>query len=450
MITLKQAAAWCGGSVLPEYENVSFSGASNDSRTIRPGQLFAALRAERDGHDFIPAAMAAGAAAVLGERQLPNVPMIVVPDSLDALAEIAAGWRSCLSQTRFIGLTGSVGKTSTKEMLAGICSSVMRTAYTEKNFNNLIGVSMTVLGISRETELAVVEMGMSHAGELSRLTRIVRPHVAVITNIGTMHIENLGSRKAICQAKLEILEALEPDGVAVLNGDEPLLRAAAPACRTLWFGLSDGCDLRGTDVQATATGVAFTAVGFGKRQAIALSVPGTHYVMDALAAMLAAHCVGVSPSIASACLQLFQNTGNRLRVSSSAGCTVIADCYNAGPESTKAALDVLQSYPCAGRRIAVLSDMLELGSYALKAHQLVGFQAAQAADLILCCGTLSASLAAAAGEKARWFESQEALLAALLAAVRPGDLVLFKASHGMYLDKVLDQFTQRLADAAQR
>ena len=442
MITLKQAAAWCGGTVLPEYENVEFSGACNDSRTIRPRQLFVALRAERDGHDFIQNAMAEGAAAALGERQLPGVPMIVAPDSLEALAQIAAGWRSCLVNTRFIGLTGSVGKTSTKEMLADACSCVLRTGKTAENQNNLIGVSMTLLGFGPELQAAVVEMGMNHAGELSRLTRIVRPHVAVITNIGTMHIENLGSRKGICQAKLEILEGLEPGGVAVLNGDEPLLREAAPACRTLWFGLGPNNDLRAEDVHPTLGGLAFTAVGLGKRLPVEFPVPGVHYAMDALAAILAAYCVKVPLQAAAACLRSFHNVGNRLRITRSGPFTCIADCYNAGPESTKAALDVLQSYPAAGRRIAVLGDMLELGGYAPIAHRTVGMQAAQAADLILAFGPLSRNTVEAAGEKARWFESREALLEALRRAACPGDVILFKASHGMHLEKVLEEFTK--------
>lgn len=440
MITLKQAAVWCGGTVLPEYEDVAFHGAENDSRKIRPGQLFVALKAARDGHDFIGKAMEAGAAAALGERQLPGVPMLVVPDSLTALQELAAHWRSTLTGTRFIALTGSVGKTTTKEMTAAACAAVYRTQWTQQNFNNEIGVPRTLLDLEPSTEAAVVEMGMNHAGELSALTRLTRPDVAVITNIGSMHIENLGSREGICRAKLEILEGLAPGGTAVLHGDEPLLRAAAPACRTLWFGLDPNNELHAEDVQLTPTGSSFTAVGFGQRVAVSLPAPGRHNVVNALAAMLAAHCVGVPLEAAAKALGSFVNTGDRLRTYEQDGYTVIADCYNAGPESMQAAFAVLRSLPTAGRRIAVLADMLELGDFAPAAHRSVGELAAAVADAVLAYGPLSRELTAAAGAKAQHFDSREALLAALRAEAKPGDVLLFKGSHGMHLETVLDRF----------
>ena len=442
MITLKQAAAWCQGSVLPEYEPVCFEGMETDSRLVQPGQLFTALRAARDGHDFIGKAMASGAAAALGERQLPGVPMLVVPDSRRGLQQIATGWRRTLTGTRFIGLTGSVGKTTTKEMTAACCAALFRTQWTQKNYNNDLGVPRTLLDLRPETEIAVVEMGMNHFGEISLLTGLTRPDIAVITNIGTMHVENLGSREGICRAKLEILEGLAPDGTAVLNGDEPLLRAAAPACKTLWFGLGPDNDLRAEEIRPTESGVSFTAVGFGRRIPVELPVPGRHYVMNALAAMLAAHCVGVPLEVSAERLRQFENTGNRLRISREKGYSIIADCYNAGPESTAAALAVLRDRPAEGRRIAVLGDMLELGSFAPAAHRKVGEEAAAAADLVLAYGPLSRELAAAAGEKARHFDSREALLEALQAAARPGDLILFKASHGMHLEQVLEAFIQ--------
>ncbi|MBR6377211.1 MAG: UDP-N-acetylmuramoyl-tripeptide--D-alanyl-D-alanine ligase [Oscillospiraceae bacterium] len=440
MVTLKQAALWCGGTVLPEYENIAFRGAENDSRKILPGQLFVALKAARDGHDFIGKALEAGAAAALGERQLPGMPMIVVPDSLSALREIAAGWRSTLTGTRFIGLTGSVGKTTTKEMTAAACAAVYKTQWTQQNFNNEIGVPRTLLDLEPNTELAVVEMGMNHAGELSRLTRLARPDIAVITNVGTMHIENLGSREAICRAKLEILEGLAPDGVAVLHGDEPLLRANAPACRTLWFGLDANNDLRAEDVRLTPTGSCFTAVGFGLRVPVTLPAPGEHNVVNALAALLAAHCAGVPLETAARALGNFVNTGDRLRTYQQAGYTVVADCYNAGPESMRAAFHVLREIPTQGRRIAVLGDMLELGDFAPAAHRTVGTQAAAVSDVILAYGPLSRELADAAGEKARHFDSREELLQALRELAKPGDVLLFKASHGMHLEQVLEHF----------
>ena len=443
MITLKQAAAWCGGRVLPEYENIEFFGACNDSRKIQPGQLFAALIAERDGHDFIPGALENGAAAVLGQRQLPGVPMIVVPDSGRGLMEIAAGWRRELDGTRVIGLTGSVGKTTAKEMSAAACGSVYSTVKTQGNLNNEIGVPLTVLSIPRGADCAVVEMGMNHAGELSRLTRIARPHVAIITMIGKMHIENFNNDQAgICRAKLEILDGLEPGGAAVLNGDDPLLRAAAPAVKTLWFGLGPDNDLRAEEIRTDLDGISFMAVGLGQRIPVRLPVPGEHNVMNALAALLAAHCVGVPLEPAAAALADFKNTGNRMRIFEAKGFTLLADCYNAGPESTPAALKVLRDRPARGRRIAVLGDMLELGAHAPESHRMVGELAAQCADRVLAYGPLSVDIAAGAGAKGEHFLEKEQLLAALRALARPGDAILFKASHSMHLEQVLDQFTE--------
>lgn len=441
MITLKQAALWCGGTVLPEYENVCFSGCHSHSQKIGPGELFVAVRAKGDGHKYIKEAVRdRKAAAALGEYQVPGIPMIVVPNSVEAWERLAAAWRQSLPGLRVIGLTGSVGKTTAKEMCAAACAAKLRTQKTEANFNNDMGVSKTLLDTRPDTELDVVEMGMNHAGEISLLSSLARPDVAVITTIGTSHIGILGSKENICRAKLEILEGLRPDGVAVLNGDDPLLRAADPAVRKLWFGFGPDNDLRGEDLCYTERGVAFTAVGFGERVGIELPVPGRHYARNAMAALLAAHCVGVSLRDAAEGLRSFQNTGNRLKISEAHGCTLIADCYNASPESMEAGLEVLHDRPAAGRRIAVLGDMLELGFYAPFAHREAGRQAAAAADLILALGNESRALVEAAGEKARHFGTHEELLAALRETARPGDVLLFKASHGMHLELVLKAF----------
>ena len=442
MITLKQAAAWCGGTVLPEYETIAFSGARADSRVVEAGQLFVALMGARDGHDFIPMALEKGAAAALGQRQIPGVPMIVAENSLRALGDIARGYRAAeAAGVRVVGVTGSVGKTTTKEMIACALSSTLSTQKTEKNFNNDIGLPMTVLDLRPETEAAVIEMGMNHFGEISYLTRIARPDVAVITNIGTMHIENLGSREGICRAKLEILEGLSVDGTLILNGDEPLLRNAVTGRRTLFFGLDTACDLTAEDItEDPETGIRFTAVGLGQRIPVELAALGRHYVYNTLAALLAAHCMGVPMESAAGALRGFTNTGNRQRIYPKNGYTVIADCYNAGPESMAAALSILAKKAGAGRRIAVLGDMLELGAFGPAAHTRVGELAAGSADLVLTYGPLSLLTAEAAGAKGRHFDTHADLLEALRSEARPGDVLLFKGSHGMHMEKVLEDF----------
>ena len=221
-LTLGQAAAWCGGQIAPELEERPFFGANFDSRLIRPGELFAALPGARDGHDFAASALERGAAAVLASRPVDG-PAIYVEDTSRALRDIARGYRESLP-CRCVGITGSVGKTTTKEMIAAVLRTALRTQWTEKNYNNEIGLPVSVLRLKPDCEAAVLEMGMNHFGELSVLTRIAQPDLAVITNIGTMHIENLGSREGILRAKLEILEGLRPGGRVIFNGDDALLR----------------------------------------------------------------------------------------------------------------------------------------------------------------------------------------------------------------------------------
>ena len=438
-ITFRQAADWCGGTVLPEYETCAFAGIRNDSREIRPGNLFAALSGARDGHDFIPAALAGGAVGALGTRQLHGVPMIVVPDTLKAMGDIARGFRST-RQVRVVGVTGSVGKTTTKEMISAVLGAAFATQHTEKNYNNDIGVPITLLDLRSGSRFDVVEMGMNHAGEISYLTKIARPDLAVITCIGTAHIGNLGSRENICKAKLEILDGMDADAPVVLNGDDDLLQKAQTGRRTLYFGLAEHCDLRAEEICEVDGATRFTAVGMGHRLPIVLPVAGLHNVRNALSAILVGLLCGVKPEQIAAGLAGFRNTGNRQNIYEQGGFTVIADCYNAGPESMAASLSVLAARKTAGRRIAVLGDMLELGEHGPEAHRRAGELAAQSADLVLAYGPLSAGIAAAAGEKGRHFETHEALTAALREAARPGDVLLFKASHGMHLEKVLAAF----------
>ena len=293
-LTLGQAAAWCGGQIAPELEERPFFGASFDSRLIRPGELFAALPGARDGHDFAASALERGAAAVLASRPVDG-PASYVEDTSRALRDIARGYRESLP-CRCVGITGSVGKTTTKEMIAAVLRTALRTQWTEKNYNNEIGLPVSVLRLKPDCEAAVLEMGMNHFGELSVLTRIAQPDLAVITNIGTMHIENLGSREGILRAKLEILEGLRPGGRVIFNGDDALLRPLAARYHAVCFGLSEGCDVRASRVCETAEGSEFTVHAFGKSFEAALNVPGLHNVLDALAAAAAGLLLGLSRS----------------------------------------------------------------------------------------------------------------------------------------------------------
>ncbi len=448
-ITLAQAAQWCGGTVDPKYAQISFLGASNDSRSVKPGQLFVALEGVRDGHDFIPAALAAGAAAVLCSHSGGDFPAIVVKDTRKALGDIAREERKRLN-VKVVGVTGSVGKSTTKEMIVGILSQKYRTGKTPVNHNNDIGMPMAILALPEDTEVAVLEMGMNHFGEMAYLTSIAAPDIAVITNIGTMHIEHLGSREGILHAKLEILQGLRPGGHLIYNGDEPLLWNLRGSGSTAphYFGLENpACDVKGS-VRQEAEGCTELAVTAGEESfQVCLPVEGRHFVSDALAAVAVARLLEVPVEGIRQGLAGFRSMEGRQEIYEAGGYTIIRDCYNAGPESMAASLTVLgKKY---GRRIAVLGDMLELGVCTQAEHYRVGRIAAGKCDLLLALGKNAGRVvngAITGGMRpvdAMAFDSAPELVRVLRAKARPGDIILFKGSRGMKMEQVLDQFLEK-------
>ncbi|MBE6941334.1 MAG: UDP-N-acetylmuramoyl-tripeptide--D-alanyl-D-alanine ligase [Ruminococcaceae bacterium] len=450
-ITLAQAAEWCGGTIDPKYADICFLGANNDSRNIQPGQLFVALNGARDGHDFIPMAIEKGAAAVLCTRSVGDYPSIVVEDTRLALGQIAREERNRLGM-KVVGVTGSVGKSTTKEMIVSVLETKYRVAKTPANHNNDIGMPMAILSIPEDTEVAVLEMGMNHFREIAYLSSIGQPDVAVIINIGTMHIEHLGSKEGILQAKLEILEGLRPDGKLLLNGDDEMLwpvrnRLKVPA---LYFGAQNPeAAVIAEDINVADCGVSFVAQTEQGAIPVNLSLEGQHYVLDALAAVSAGLQFGVSPSDITAALSNFRNMAGRQEIFETNGYTVIKDCYNAGPESMAAALAVLGKKP--GRRIAVLGDMLELGKRAAAEHYRIGRIAVEHADIILAYGPHSDRVVDGAitggmdTVHARAFDDREKLVDALKAIAKPQDVLLFKGSHGMHMELALDLFLQTQA-----
>ena len=438
-ITLSRAAQWCGGRVAPEFAGTAFSGANFDTRRLQAGELFVAIVGARDGHDYAEAAIRNGAAAVLASKPFdPAIPAIYVDDTVNALQYIARSYRECL-HFKAVGVTGSVGKTTTKGMIASVLQTALATYWTEENFNNGIGLPVTLLGMDESCEAAVLEMGMNHFGEISLLTHIAQPDIAVITNVGTMHIENLGSREGILKAKLEILEGLRPGGIAIFNGDNDLLSAVAARHHALTFGLGRQNTVYAEGVETRENQTDFTAIGFGKRIPITLKTVGEHNVVDALAAVTVGLCCDLTPEQIREGLLQFQNHGMRQKMYDLNGVHIIEDCYNAGPESMRASLKVLAR--AEGRKIAVLGGMLELGSLAPQAHYLVGKETAKAADLLFAYGGYSEEYVRGASEEgiefARTFDTHEELTAALQAAMLPGDTVLFKGSRGMKMERVL-------------
>ena len=443
-ITLKQAAAWCGGKVEPKYENVEFFGACNDTRVLKEGQLFLALKGARDGHDFVPQAMEKGAAAVLCERGVGDVPAIIVDDTRIALGQIANGERHRIGM-KVVGVTGSVGKSTTKEMISAVLSTTYRTAKTPANHNNDIGMPMGILSMSDDTQVAVLEMGMNHFREMAYLSRVGQPDLAVIVNIGTMHIEHLGSQEGILKAKLEILEGMAPTAPVILNGDDKFLGIADCAAHAVtYFGMDTGAQVRAENITETQDGLRFRVQTADRSFAVSLPVEGLHFVSDALAAVSVGLSLGVEPEKIQEALCNFQNMAGRQEIFEKQGYTIISDCYNAGPESMAAALAVLGKR--AGRKIAVLGDMLELGASTQAEHYRVGRIAAEQADYLLAFGpnsrkTLGGALTGGMVDgRAQSFTDRKLLVQALKRLARPGDVILFKGSHGMHMELALEQF----------
>ncbi len=447
-ITLKQAAQWCGGRVEEKYADVEFLGANNDTRILQPGQLFIVLQGARDGHDFIPAAMEKGAAAVLCSRKVGDYPAIYVDDPRTALGDIAREEIRRLG-CKVVGITGSVGKSTTKEMIACVLESTYRVSKTPANHNNDIGMPMAILAMAEDTQVAVLEMGMNHFGEIEYLSKIARPDIAVIINIGTMHIEYLGTQKGILQAKMEIVKGMPPLGMLLLNGDDLLLRYLdqQPEQRITYFGQSEGCAVRAFDARQDGDVLKFRAEAGRLKVPVELRLEGEHYVSDAMAAVAVGLKLAVPVERIRESLAAFRNIAGRQEIYRQDGYTIIKDCYNAGPESMAAALAVLGNKP--GRRIAVLGDMLELGDCAPAEHYRIGRIAAEKADMVFAFGpngsrVLNGTITSGMPEtKSKAFEDRQALIEALKRAAKPGDVLLFKGSRGMHMELILEGFLKK-------
>ena len=447
-ITLEQAAQWCGGRIDPKYKDVTFLGANNDTRKLEEGQLFVALKGERDGHDFIPNALQKGAAAVLCEHCDGDYPAIVVEDTRIALGDIARGERERIGM-KVVGITGSVGKSTTKEMVTAVLQTTYRVSKTPANHNNDIGMPMAILSMPEDTQVAVLEMGMNHFREIAYLASIGKPNIAVIINIGNMHIEHLGSMEGILQAKLEILEGMAQDGRIILNGDDNLLwnQKKTGGMNAKYFGVRNPeCALLGESIREQDGELRFTVRSGNDTFPVELALEGQHYVHDALAAVVVGMEMNVPTVKIQESLSQFQNMAGRQEIFEQNGFTIIRDCYNAGPESMAAALTVLGNRP--GRHIAVLGDMLELGACTQAEHYKVGRFAVGKVDLLFCYGPNSERMLTGAltggmsRTSARSFTDKERLIRVLRQLAKPGDVILFKGSRGMQMEQVLEGFLQ--------
>ncbi|HVY65862.1 MAG TPA: UDP-N-acetylmuramoyl-tripeptide--D-alanyl-D-alanine ligase [Gammaproteobacteria bacterium] len=424
-----------------------------DSRSVRKGDLFVALPGERfDAHEFVPAAFAAGAVAALVRADyvppaaLTGAPLIRVADPLRAYQQLAAAHRSQFALP-LVAVTGSNGKTTTKEMVARVLGERWRTLKTEGNLNNRIGVAQTLFRLAPRHGTAVIEMGVDDMGQTTRLCEIARPTLGLITNIGPDHLEFFRTMDRSAESKAELLDALPAAGAAILNADDryfALFRKRA-RCRVVSFGLTARADVRAEGIEPYGRdGTQFRLVlpGRARRTRVRIRVRGEHNVLNALAAAAVGVALGFSGSAIAAGLAKFRPAAMRSQVEVRHGVRIIVDCYNANPASTRAAVRLLAESAAKGRRIAVLGDMLELGPASPDLHAEVGeFVAAQGIDALIASGELARHLARgarAAGMAAvQEVPDAPAAATALLATVRPGDVVLVKGSRGMRLERVV-------------
>lgn len=443
-LTLHELAAAAGGTLTSSAaRGATFEGVGLDSRTVRPDNVFWAIEGARhDGHDFVEQAFARGAAAVVVRRRCPvQGPQIIVNDPIEALGRFA-GWYRSLLDAFVVGVTGSVGKTTTRELTYAALGGEPRAVRSPMNYNNQLGVPLTLLGVERRHRFAVVEMGAARVGEIASLAAVTRPEAAVITRIGIAHVETFGGEDAIARGKGELIEALPPDGFAVLPGDQPAARriAGRACCETAFVGHQDGNDHRVRITHVAPGSVRFTVDG----AAFEVTANGAHFAACAAMAVVVARRLGRTDRQIASDLKAFEPVQGRGRTAVHSPWTVIDDTYNANPDSMNAAVDALAAWPTAGRRVLVCGDMYGLGDRSEAAHiQLGAYAVERRIDLIAAIGTHARRVAHGAcreGMDARrlaCFADRDAAAEWLRGTLRPGDVVWVKASRPMELERLV-------------
>lgn len=422
--------------------NIPVTSVVRDNREAGEGSLFAAFVGERsDGNDYIEAARTAGAVAALGSRpeKAGALPYIEVADSGKALGDIGRWYRG-LFRGPVIGVSGSVGKTTAKEMIAAVLKQKFSVLMTEKNLNNDLGVPLTVCRLDDSFDVAVIEMGISDFGEMDYLAGISRPDIGMITNCGHAHLEALGDRRGVLRAKTEMMAHIPAGGLALLNGDDDLLRDYLPptGVRRRLFGTEGNSDVQAVDIENGPEGCACTIAGCR----LSTIYQGRHLVYSMLPAYAIGKELGMSDAEIARGVAAFAPLAGRGNIVKGPRCTVIDHTYNANPSSTKAALASLAAM--SGRKVAVLGDMYELGEDSRELHRAVGQNGREAAELVIAVGELARDIQAGAGADCPWFPTVDEAIAALDTLIRPGDTVLVKASNAMKLGRIV-QALQELA-----
>ena len=441
-ITVSKAAQLCAGRIIGNMaEDREIGRVIIDSRAVEPGDMFVAYKGEKvDGHDYIPAAFAKGAACCLAERapEAADGPVILAEDVQKSLEALARAYRETLN-IPVIGITGSVGKTTAKEMVWWVLSQKLNVLKTEGNLNNQIGVPMTLSRIRPEHQAAVVEMGISGFGEMRELARMARPTIAVFTVIGHAHLEFLHDLEGVFRAKTEMLELMPEDGTVIVNGDDPWLKKINCRQRLICCGLGEDCQLRAENISSLADGTTdFDIVYPDGRFRVHIPAHGRHLIYAAMEAAAVGMSLGLSNEEIARGIAAYKVMGRRGALWSGDKLTLVDDSYNANPDSMRCAIDSMRDMP--GRHVCVLGDMLEMGPEAGQMHYELGKYAVEnGMELLLCCGELGRETARGAGGRGVWFESREELAKALPRFINQGDTVLVKASRGMHLEEIADE-----------
>jgi UDP-N-acetylmuramoyl-tripeptide--D-alanyl-D-alanine ligase len=453
-LTLSQIAKFAGGFISPGDGTVVIEKISTDSRTLKRGELFVALRGENfDGHHFVESAAKSGAAGAIVDRNwngkvLEKFALIRAEDTLQAYQNLAASYRKSLS-LKVVAITGSNGKTSTKDFAAAVLARRFRVTKTEGNFNNHVGLPRTMLEATSRDEIAVWEIGMNHPGEVATLAKLAAPDIAIITNIGVAHIEFMGSREAIAAEKGALVEAVGLQGTVILNADDRFsIRIAARTQAKVILAGTTGGSIRSSEMTQSANGTDFTILEGAHRCRAQLPVPGLHMVQNALLAVATGRVFGLSLEDCAAGLMTAPLTKARLQIKEISGVRFIDDSYNANPDSMKAALRTLVELYSDGKRIAVLGEMRELGEASEAGHQEVGEMAATlGVDHLIAIGNVAAAIATAAehaGLRNSTTVGSTAEAAQVLCDIaEPGDLVLIKGSRTARTERVMEEFGNR-------
>lgn len=447
-LPLETVARVTGGKYIGDgvFKNTCITGVVRDNREAFEGCLFVCIRGERaDGHDFANKAYSAGAACCLCEHDLMNAqgPYVLVDSTLQALKVLGEYYRG-LFDIPVVGVTGSVGKTTAKEMTAEVLSQKFNVLKTPENLNNEIGVPLTLLSLKEEHEVAVIEMGISDFGEMSRLGKMVRPDICLMTAIGYCHLEQLGDLNGVLRAKSEVFNFMKPTALAVVSGDDPLLSAYNPGVRKITFGLGENNDFRAVDISPLGKrGVSCDIVSPGNHVSVFIPAFGSHMVLGALPAAAIGRELGLTNEEIRLGLLNYAPVGGRANIYDTGYITLIDDCYNANPNSMAASIHSLTTLK--GRKVAILGDMAELGRDSDELHRQTGVLVGEnGVDCLICCGAraefIYKGLISSKIEIEAWhFPLKEALFSVLPSLIKKGDNVLVKASHSMHFEEITEE-----------